>query len=47
MLVARYVMRRDECLDVFDIEGAFGTNAVLCEEIVQRCPEELAIDQEF
>ena len=47
MLVACHVSRRDQGLDVFDVECAFGTDSVLCEEIVQRCSEELAIDEEL
>jgi len=47
VLVACHVSRRDQGFDIFDVQSAFGTDTVLCEEIVQRCSKKLTIDKEF
>jgi hypothetical protein len=47
VLVACHVSGRDQGFDVFDVESAFSTDSVLREEVVQRCSEELAVDEEF
>lgn len=47
MLVACHVSGRDQGFDIFYVKSAFCADSILCEEIVQRCSEELAIDEEF
>lgn len=39
--------RRYKCAHIFDIECGFGGYAVCGEEVVDGCPEELAVDEEF
>lgn len=47
MFVACHVKWRDESLDVFYVQSVFCADTVLCEEVVQRCPEESAVDKEL
>ena len=47
MLVACHMLGRNQSLDVFDVQCAFGADAILCEEVVQRCAQELTINQEL
>lgn len=47
MFIARHIQRRDERFDVLDTEGRFRADAILCQKIVQRCAQELAIDQKL
>lgn len=47
MLIACHMLRRDQSFDIFDIQCAFRADAILCEEVVQRCAQELTINQEL
>lgn len=39
--------RRNQSADVFNIESGFGRDAVFCQEIIERGPQELAVDEEL
>lgn len=41
------VQRRDQGTGVFNVQRRFGGDAILCEEVVDRGAEELAVDEEF
>nr|POE63420.1 hypothetical protein CFP56_04323 [Quercus suber] len=47
MLVTGHMHRGDQSLDIFDGQGGLGTDPILRQILIERRPQELAIDQKF